>query len=78
MNERKFHHYVMDKTEHVEMEIFSSDGITFTVHFPRYEALVPNSAHIEFRKSQILMFLFAYDERELYRFSEKLSKDFSL
>lgn len=72
MNERKFHHYVKDKTGHVEMEIFSEDGETFELHFPRYEAIASYPFRMEFKRILVEMILFAYDEDEYKKFNERV------
>ena len=72
MNERKFHHYVKDKTGYVEMEIFSEDGEIFKFRFPRYEATAPYPFRMELKRIMVEMILFAYDEGEYKKFKERV------
>ena len=74
MNERRFHHYVKDKTGHVEMEIFSEDWEIFKLHFPRYEAIVLYPFRMELKRIMVEMLLFAYDEGEYKKFKERLTQ----
>lgn len=78
MSDFNFHHYVKDKDGNIEMEIFESDN-KFSIHFPRYEGIESkyfrsNSCFAEMRDYQVGMLIFAYDEREFYRFLECYEK----
>lgn len=71
-----FHHYV-DIKEFREIEIYSEDGKTFDVNYPRYDIIGNEEKEVHFVEmdyTQISMLIFAYSEEEFERFEKALAE----
>lgn len=77
---KPFRYCVADENENIEMEIYCKNGISFSVHFPRYELredlgdLRPKMCFTKFDREQLGMFLFAYSPKEFEKFRDYLKK----